>query len=424
MRQLKIFLVVIAVFMGVFSPTSTIYAQETQIDVAGSSDQAGTVEPKQPTTHPINIYMFWGEGCPHCAKAKPFLENLAAQSDDINYYNYEIYYSSKNQGYLKDVVRELDIDASGVPLIVVGNEAFVGFSSANSGDIEDKANQCLTDGCPDNVASIVGVAAPEGSVTTGQNQGATSDVFIITLPVFGDINAKDFSLPLLTIIIAALDGFNPCAMWVLIFLISLLLGMKNRRRMWVLGSSFIVTSAAVYFLFMTAWLNIFLFIGLVTWVKILIGLVALGAGSYYLYDYYTNKSGTCKVTGNERRKKIFEKLREITHEQRFWVALIGIILLALAVNLVEMVCSAGLPAVYTSILASSNLSTWQYYAYILLYILIFMADDMFVFLAAMATLKMVGVHQKYARYAHLIGGFVMIILGILLVFAPELLMFG
>ena len=104
-----------------------------------------------------------------------------------------------------------------------------------------------------------------------------------------------------------LDGFNPCAMWVLLFLISLLLGMENKKRMWILGSAFIVASASVYFLFMSAWLNLILFLGFVSWVKILIGFFALLGGIYSIKEFVFNKDSGCKVTGDETRQKIFEK---------------------------------------------------------------------------------------------------------------------
>ena len=105
-------------------------------------------------------------------------------------------------------------------------------------------------------------------------------------------------------------------------------------------------------------------------------------------------------------------------------ALAGIIALAVAVNLVELLCSAGLPVVFTQILALNNLPTWQYYAYLILYIFIFILDDLIVFILAMLTLKMTGLGNKYARYSHLIGGAVMVIVGLLLIFKPEWLMFG
>jgi hypothetical protein len=194
--------------------------------------------------------------------------------------------------------------------------------------------------------------------------------------------------------------------------------------MWILGTAFIVASASVYFLFMAAWLNFILFIGIVVWIRILIGLVALGGGSYSIKDYFKNPQAGCKVTGSEKRKKIFEKLKNITHQKSFYLALGGIILLAFAVNLVELICSAGLPAVYTQVLALSNLAKWQYYLYILLYVFVFMLDDLFVFFVAMTTLQMTGITTKYSRYSRLIGGILMLIIGLLLIFKPAWLMFG
>jgi hypothetical protein len=224
--------------------------------------------------------------------------------------------------------------------------------------------------------------------------------------------------------IGALDGFNPCAMWALVFLIGLLINMDNSRKRWLLGLAFILASAAVYFIFVVAWLYFILFIGLVIWVRIIIGLVAIISGGVNLRDYYKKQSGVCKVTKSEQRRKIIEKLIAITQHNKFWFALVGIIILAFAVNLIELVCSAGFPAVYTQILALSKLSTISYYLYILLYIFIFMLDDMIVFIVAMLTLKATGLTGKYSKWSNLIGGILMVLLGILLIFKPGILMFG
>lgn len=200
--------------------------------------------------------------------------------------------------------------------------------------------------------------------------------------------------------------------------------MKDRKRMWILGTAFVFTSAFVYFLFMSAWLNLFLFLGLIVWVRILIGFTALGAGFYNLRDYFINKEGGCKVTGGEKRQKTFSQIRKVTQKRKFILALAGIILLAFAVNLVELICSAGLPAVYTQILSFNQLPTWQYYLYLLLYIFFFMIDDLLVFFIAMFTLQTVGVGGKYARFSRLIGGILMVLIGVLMLLKPELLMFG
>ena len=194
--------------------------------------------------------------------------------------------------------------------------------------------------------------------------------------------------------------------------------------MWILGIAFIVSSAFVYFMFLSAWLNLFLFLGFIVWVRIIIALVALGVGGYNIRDYWVNRKGGCNVMGDEKRQKVFEKIRAVTQRRQLFLALGGIILLAFAVNLVELICSAGLPAIYTQILSLSKLPVWQYYIYLVFYILFFMLDDLIVFFTAMITLRAIGVQSKYSRISRLVGGFLMLGIGTLLLFKPELLMFG
>lgn len=388
---------------------------------------------------PINAYLFWGEGCPHCAKVKTFLSKIEPDNPRLKVYSYEIYYNQDNIALMQQVAEVLDADASGVPFLVIGDKDFIGFAEGTT-DIEilEQINKCKSLGCQDSVASIVGIdSSPDQTVendeTEKEDEAKNEENFendketqekIIDIPLFGKINALDFSLPVLTAIIGALDGFNPCAMWVLLFLISLLLGFNDRKKMWILGSIFIFASAFVYFLFMAAWLNLILFLGMVVWIRLIIGLIALAGGGYNLRKGIKNKDGGCDVTGSEKKQVVFKRLREIVNSKSLIIAIGGIIILAFAVNLVELVCSAGLPAVYTQVLALSDLSTWQYYGYILLYILFFMLDDLIIFAIAMATLKLTGMSTKYSRYSNIIGGILMIIIGMLLVFKPEWLMFG
>ena len=244
------------------------------------------------------------------------------------------------------------------------------------------------------------------------------------MPVFGPVNLKHLSLGALTVIIGALDGFNPCAMWVLVFLINLLLGMEDRRKMWILGSAFIIASGAVYFLFMTAWLNILIFLGVIFWIRVIIGLVALLAGGYNLKEYWTDTSGACTLSQGARRQRTMERLRAVISTRKFWLALGGIVLLAFLVNAVELICSAGFPVVYLQILSLTPMPFWQYYLYLLLYIVIFMLDDIIVFVVAMLTLQLMGVTTRYKRFSNLIGGVLMVLIGVLLLFKPGWLMFG
>ena len=375
---------------------------------------------------PVNVYFFWGDGCPHCAKEKVFLDQLKTEYPGINIFDYEVWKNSDNRELLIKVGNKLDAEMSGVPVTIIGEKYFIGWynEEVTGSEIRKAIDDSLANGCRDVVNETLTANQKENQTNQNCEDQNPTIPEKISLPILGEIETKNFSLPVLTIIIGALDGFNPCAMWVLLFLISLLLGMKDKRRMWVLGSAFIIASASVYFLFMAAWLNLLLFIGFVFWIRIVIGLVAAGAGGYNLKEYWTNKDATCKVTGQEKRKKIFDNLKKIAQEKKFWLALGGIIILAFAVNLVELICSAGFPAIYTQILSLGNLAQWQYYLYLALYIFIFMLDDLIVFFIAMTTLQVTGITTKYTRASHLIGGILMLIIGLLLILKPELLMFG
>jgi len=367
------------------------------------------------------VHFFWAYGCPHCAQEKVFLNSLEEKYSQLEVRDYEVSGSRENSELLQKIGKRLSTDVSGVPFTVIGEHYVVGYldDQTTGKEIEKFVNCALENGCDDLVANLNNQEDKEHKLAKMKNLPQS-----IKLPFLGTVETKDLSLPALTFFIAFLDGFNPCAMWTLVFLISLLLGMENRRRMWILGVAFIVSSAFVYFLFLSAWLNLFLFLGFISGVRIVVGLVALFAGGYYLRDYLVNKTGACKVTGGQKKQKVFERIKEITQKKQFIFALGGIVLLAFAVNLIELICSAGLPAVYTQVLSLSDLTKWQYYSYLLFYILVFMIDDLFVFFTAMITLQTAGIQGKYSRYSHLVGGVLMFIIGLLMIFKPEILMFG
>ncbi len=417
--------------------------------------------PVKAVTFPVNAYLFYGSTCPHCSAERVFINSeLKENYPNLNVFEFEIYNDFDNIEILQKVAEKLNAGVNGVPFLVIGDTYFIGYANGmTSSAISKRVLECSKELCPDSVAEIVNVktisyqenAIREGFVevdSVEQNTPTQSGVeeldkpfednvgldFLgeaesgvdqrIKLPIFGEVNIIKFSLPILAVIIGSLDGFNPCALWTLLFLISLLLGMEDKRRMWTLGIIFIVASASVYFLFMSAWLNFILFLGFVFWVRLLVGLFALAGGSYSVRAFFVDKDSGCKVTNSENRQKVFKKLKAVALQKNFILAIFGIIVLAFVVNLVELVCSAGLPAIYTQVLALNNLSSWQYYFLILLYIFFFMLDDIFVFLLAMITLEMTGVTTKYARYSRLAGGLILFTVGLLLIFKPGWLMFN
>ena len=362
----------------------------------------------------VDVYLFWRVGCPRCEREIEFLDALAAADPAIRLHKLEVSHSRENTALMIRAAGRFRVEAGSVPFTVVGERVWIGYlDDARTGaEIKAEIDACLRRGCADAVASLAtpARAAPMLPAT-------------LPLPLLGEVRTADLSLPALTVLLAAVDGFNPCALWVLVFLLGLVAGMKDRMRMWVLGGAFVAASALVYLLVLSAWLNLLLFVGAIVWVRIAVGVVALASGGWYLRDFFLNRAQVCDVSAPERRQRILARLKALAQERNFLLALGGVVLLAFAVNLVEFLCSAGIPAVFTQVLALARLSAWQYAAYLVLYVLVFMADDLVVLFAALKTLEATGLTTTYARWSALIGGLVLLAIGAMLIGRPEWLAF-
>ena len=379
-----------------------------QAQSVGSPSQPGVVE----------VQVFWRIGCPHCEKARTFLQTAAARDPGLRLHEYEINESPRNREAFSRAVDYFSVVNPAVPMVIAGDRHWVGYDddATTGAAIVAAIEACRSRACVDLSAALFA----ESSLPPAQRAPIQAPPKTIRVPLLGEFNIAALSLPVLTVVLAGIDGFNPCAMWTLVFLV----GLPDRLRMWTLGSAFIATSAAVYYLFLAAWLNVLLFLGMMLWIRIAVAVVALAGGAYYLREFFINPDALCRVTGSASRQRVLTQLRAVALEQRFWLALLGIVLLAIAVNLVEFVCSAGIPAVYVQILTLSQLPTWQYHAYLLLYILVFMLDDLLIFVVAMKTLQVSGLSGTYARWSHLFGGVLLLLIGALLLFKPEWLAFA
>ena len=380
----------------------------------------------------VNIHLFYGETCPHCAKEKEFLDEYLADKDNVKLYKYEVWSSEENQKYLAEIQKELANTESGVPYTVIGKKVIVGYSESFTPDnIKDAVEYYLDEShkYKDYAGIITGKVDKDtgNEIVEGKEKEEEPDSYEKTVPILGKINVKEVSLPILAIVLGFVDGFNPCAMWILIFLITMLINMKDRKKMWILGITFILTSGIVYLMFMLAWLNLATFIGKVSYIRFAIALVAVTAGIINLANYIKSlkkKDDGCDVVDKKERKKIMTKIMDITKEKKFIFALLGIMLLAASVNIIELMCSIGIPLLFTQILAMNNLSAGSYALYMFLYILFFLIDDIIVFVISMITLKVTGITTKYTKYSHLVGGIIMILIGLLLIIKPEILMFN
>lgn len=396
----------------------------------------------------INIHLFYGNGCPHCAAEEEFLSDYLKDRTDVKLYKYEVWYDSHNQELLSKVQKEMGTtNKNGVPFTVIGKKTIVGYADGVTDEqIKDAINYYLNNDYRDYAGEITGkVKKAEVKEDITKDESKTEDKKEnkiekaddtkdsdqtdenVTVPVLGKINAKKVSLPILAVVLGFVDGFNPCAMWILIFLITMLFNMKDRKKMWILGLTFILTSGIVYLMFMLAWLNLAAFISKIAFIRLLIAVIALVVGLINIYKYIDSlkkKDEGCDVVDKKDRKKIMEKIISITHEKKFIIALLGIMVLAASVNIIELMCSIGIPLLFTQILAMNNLSTFSYMIYMFIYIFFFLIDDIVIFVISMVTLKVTGLSTKYTKYSHLIGGIIMLIIGLLLIIKPELLMFN
>lgn len=369
----------------------------------------------------LNIYLFYGDGCPHCAEEEEWFKTYLEKNKNIKIHRYEVWYDKDNQEKYSKVHEILNDKSSGIPYLIIGESVISGFDKDLTPErIRNAVEYYSNINYKDKVGIYLGVVSES---ETGQDETKYEDTKV-KIPLLGTREAKNVSIGLSAILIGVVDGFNPCAMWILLFLISMLLGMKNKKRMWILGITFLASSALVYFLFLLSWLNLAVFLNKVLYIRVAISFFAVLFGVLQVVNFFFKKDDGCEVVDNKNRKRIIKSIQKIIKEKSFILAILGIILLASSVNIIELLCSLGLPVMFTQILTINEVSKVGQILYSLLYVLFFMIDDIIIFIIAMKTLEIKAISNKYGKYSHLIGGLIMIIIGVLMVYKPEWLMFN
>lgn len=378
----------------------------------------------------VNIYLFHSYTCKHCKEEIKLLDELEKEYDNIKIYKYEVN-ENGNGELLKNISEIMGSKVTGTPYTIIGNKVFSGYDYENSkgrfkGAIEYYSKYGYEDKVGEYISSIPLPSYEVKDTDPDVDEYISNYIsYKVKLPLIGEVKLKNLTLPLVTVVIGLADGFNPCAMWVLLFLISMLIGMKDKKRMWILGSTFLLISALIYLIFMMSWLNLANLLISVVWVRVIIAVVSLVGGFINLRGYIKHrKVSGCDVVDDKKRNRIITKIKKFTTEKNFWLAILGVIVLAISVNVVELACSAGLPVMFIEILSLNNLTAIEEIIYIVLYMLFFLLDDFVVFVIAMTTLSLTGVSSKYGNLSKLIGGILMLLIGLLLMFKPEWIMFN
>ena len=379
-------------FLLLIIPTSTLALSKDYNDYVGKYYNIKNDEK-------VNIYLFYSKICPHCQKEEKYFETLKEKyQDKINIYTYEVTENKTNNEIMKSLKKELKENSQGVPFTIIGSKTFLGYDESLNERIENTIESYLDENTK------------------------TDNTY--TIPILGKIEAKNASIILIAIILGFIDGFNPCAMWILLLLINMCLSIKDKKKMLIVCLTFIITSGIIYFLSMLG-IGFILDLTTISYIRNIIAILAIILGIYNLYTYLkTRKQTGCHVVKKEKRKTIITKINNILNNKNTLLMFGGTIILATSVSLVEMACSLGFPTIFLELLSINNIHSFLKVTYLLIYILFYLIDDIVVFFLSIKAFETKGISTKYNKYVHLIGGLIMILMGVLLIFKPEWIMFN
>jgi glutaredoxin len=428
-----------------------------------------------PTALPVPIYVFWGDGCPHCATQKPFLAELAATYPQVEVRTFEVWYQRENRRLFQQMAARAGFEPGGVPATFIGDRVWIGFHESMRREIEQAVVTCIRSPCIDPGRGIipVAVAAPrlstpvpsgepprsvvalpdppapepvqpiESSPTPASGpaeaaeplslaeasageadkaatlQGST-DAGTITLPVVGTVGLGARSLPFSTAMIAFVDGFNPCSLWVLSILLALVLHTGSRRKIALIGFTFLLVTAAVYGLFIVGLFKIFTVIDFIGPVQSIVAVLALGFALVNIKDYFWYKRGLSFTISDKHKPKIYRDVRGLLTPGKSTAALLGAtVVMALGIALIELPCTAGFPVLWSNLVAGHAVTPFEFALLLALYMTIYLLDELVVFGTAVYTLKMSRMEEKHGQVLKLVGGMVMLALALVLLLDPE-----
>lgn len=449
-----------AVFVVGLALGSFAVAQGTPPGADAGAAPADAVGAAAPTT--VALYLFWGDGCPHCASEKAFLATLQERYPALDVRAFEVYHDASNRSLMLAMAEAFGREASGVPMTFLGDYAWVGFGTQTADQItavvQDGSRYQLPDAAkrlpPEARAALeermsaasgaasgvadAGMAGPgtpgstarasaEGSdgASPAASESSTSAAPASTeirLPIVGVVDVAGGSLLVGTLLIALADGFNPCSLWVLALLLAVVVNSRSRRRVVLVGLVFLAVAAIAYATFIAGLYTVFSYVGFLTWVRVAVAAIAVVVGAINLKDYFAYKRGPSLTIDDAAKPGIFRGIRNVMSTRASLAAtVLATGSLALGVTLIELPCTAGLPVLWTNVVADAGVGRGVFGALLLVYMLVFLIDEMILFGAAVVTMRAARVDEREGRVLKLVGGAVMLALALAMVAWPDLL---
>jgi cytochrome c biogenesis protein CcdA/glutaredoxin len=350
-----------------------------------------------PAASAVDILFFWGDGCPYCEMQKPFLEYLTEEYPEVTVHSYEVYRSQENQALYRQTAAEHGARASGVPATFIGERHWIGWTPAYGEQMEAEVQRQLA----------------------AQDIDQTEDG-LVYLPILGAINPSQVPFLATTVVIAFVDGFNPCSLWLLTFLLGVLVLARSRKKMILVGLTFLTVTAAAYGAFMLGLFSVFALAAHAWWVRWVVGIMAFLFALVNIKDYFWYKKGLSFTISDDHKPRLFERMRNIMHPQNSTPAMMGATaILALAVTLVELPCTAGFPVLWSSIAAGLQLPWTSFALFFAVYLLIYLGVEIMILVAAVISMDRFSFTEKHGRVLKLVGGVLMLVLALSFVFFWE-----
>ncbi|MBI5543104.1 MAG: hypothetical protein HY901_04400 [Deltaproteobacteria bacterium] len=397
-------------------PVARARADSCSIDeIAGrcsstpKASSATPVEPRPETLGPVQggkpvvLELFYAHDCPHCHEALQWLPELERRYPNLVVRKYEVKADPENRRRFHETAARHGTTVKGIPTFFLGDEAFVGFY---------KDQTCA--------ALLEKVHALSGLSMNGDCERARE----LKVPLLGTLRTDQISLVNFTVIVGLLDSMNPCAMWVLTFLLGILVYSKQRGRIAMIGATFVLASGLVYFAFMAAWLNLFLVIGMSRMVTVLLAVVAIAMGLVNVKELFWFKRGISLTIPESAKPRIAARARRILQERSSAIAFVGTAVLAVFANFVELGCTVGFPAIYTKVLADREPSTLVRYGYMALYNAVYVVPLAIIVGLFVVTLGHFRLTENQGKALKLLSGVVMLALGLVMLLRPDLLVVG
>lgn len=393
---------------------------------------------------PVDVYLFHGDGCPHCANAIEFLRELREDHPTLHVYDYEVYNDAANQRLFAAFAAAYGRTVQGVPMLFLGDEAWSGFGESTARDLRLRVDQYEAVAAPDPLARLDedlrayalansgGVVPPPAATTSGSGRVANAGALAgsaptavdteLAIPLLGTIDLATTSLILSTALIGLVDGVNPCSLWVLALLLGVVLGTGSRRRVMLIGGTFLILAAAVYAAFIAGMFEVLAYLSLLGWIRVVVAILAGLIAAVHIKDYVAFKQGLSFTTPDAAKPGIYKGIRRVMKaEGSLFMTLGATGALAVGVTLVELPCTVGLPVVWSALVADAGVGRGVFGGLLGLYMLLYLLDELVIFGVAVVTLRAARVGEGGARVLKLLSGSVMLALAVAMLQFPEAL---